>query len=432
MSDFELVWDSRCGVAESPVWDAATRRLLFCDIPGMRINALSVDDGTRTSWELPEVVGSFGLCLSGRLVVALRHRVVLFDPRTGEIDNLTEPVDEPPTNRLNDGKVGPDGCFWVGSMDERPQREKRGALYRVTPDGRIERKAEGYAVSNGLAWSPDGRTMYHSDSTAGTIEAWDFDADSGRLSNHRLLATLTSEEGRPDGAAVDLEGAYWSAGPSAGVHQPLLAAGQAAGEACIPGARADDAVLRRAPPLCHVAARGQAGGDAAAASDAGRTVPHRCTGPGRAGRCVWRYLTCAGRRISPSRCVRVVPRRRLVIAGRRGRGRIIRRWRGPRRGDRTADCADTAADQRTGRGTASATGQTADRRSRPGAEHAATHSALARIIRVGAGRQGESQSERGRGGCDQTLHDTVISYRVLVFWPVIHPIVTPNETPGEY
>lgn len=216
MSNFELVWDSRCGVAESPVWDAATRRLLFCDIPGKRINALSVDDGTRRSWDFPEVVGSFGLCLSGRLVVALRHRVVLFDRRTGEITNLTEPVDEPATNRFNDGKVGPDGCFWVGSMDERPQRQKTGALYRVSGNGRIEKKSEGYAVSNGLAWSPDGKTMYHSDSTAGIIEAWDFDADTGRLASHRVLATLTSEDGRPDGAACDITGDYWSAGPSAG------------------------------------------------------------------------------------------------------------------------------------------------------------------------------------------------------------------------
>jgi sugar lactone lactonase YvrE len=215
MSDFELVWDSRCGVAESPVWDASTRRLLFCDIPGKRINALAVDDGARKTWDFPEVVGSFGLCLSGRLVVALRHRVVLFDPRTGEIADLTKSIDEPATNRLNDGKVGPDGCFWVGSMDERPQREKRGALYRVTPAGAIERRSEGYAVSNGLAWSPDGRTMYHSDSTAGTVEAWDFDPSNGGMSNHRILATLTSDDGRPDGAAVDVDGNYWSAGPSA-------------------------------------------------------------------------------------------------------------------------------------------------------------------------------------------------------------------------
>jgi sugar lactone lactonase YvrE len=216
MIRFELVWDSRCGVAESPVWDATTRRLLFCDIPGKRINALSIDDGARDTYDLPEVVGSFGLCRSGKLVVALRHRVVLFDPRSRRVEDLTGAVVEPATNRMNDGKVGPDGAFWVGTMDENTPRQPTAALYRVTPDGRIERKGEGYAVSNGLAWSPDGRTMYHSDSTAGIIEAWDFDPATGGMSNHRQLAKLTSEEGRPDGAATDADGNYWSAGPSAG------------------------------------------------------------------------------------------------------------------------------------------------------------------------------------------------------------------------
>jgi sugar lactone lactonase YvrE len=216
MSAFELVWDSRCGVAECPVWDAATRRLLFCDINGRKLNALAVDSGARESWILPEVVGSFGVCRSGRLVVALRHRVVLFDPRTQAITDLTPAVVEPATNRMNDGKVGPDGAFWVGSMDENSPRQPLGALYRVTADGRIEKKSEGYAVSNGLAWSPDGRIMYHSDSTSAIIEAWDFAPTTGGMSNHRVIAKLTNEDGRPDGAAMDVDGNYWSAGPSAG------------------------------------------------------------------------------------------------------------------------------------------------------------------------------------------------------------------------
>jgi sugar lactone lactonase YvrE len=216
MSAFELVWDTRSGVSECPTWDAAGRRLLFCDIPGRKINVLSVDTGARETWEFPEVVGSFGLCRSGRLVVALRHRVVLFDPGNKTITDLTAPVAEPSTNRLNDGKVGPDGAFWVGSMDENSPRQPLGALYRVTADGKIEKRSQGYAVSNGLAWSPDGRIMYHSDSTGAIIQRWDFDPATGAQTNHRIIAKLTNEDGRPDGAATDMDGNYWSAGPSAG------------------------------------------------------------------------------------------------------------------------------------------------------------------------------------------------------------------------
>ena len=213
---FELIWDSRSGVSECPTWDPATRRLLFCDIPAKRIHALSVDTGARETWNFPEVVGSFGLCVSGRLVVAQRHHVVMFDPRSGVTTALTGKINEPDTNRLNDGKVGPDGAFWVGSMDENSPRQKIGGLYRVTADGRIEKRSDGYAVSNGLAWSPDGRTMYHSDSTSAIIEAWDFDPATGAMSAHRQIAKLTNEDGRPDGAAMDTDGNYWSAGPSAG------------------------------------------------------------------------------------------------------------------------------------------------------------------------------------------------------------------------
>ncbi|HBK05023.1 MAG TPA: gluconolaconase [Acetobacteraceae bacterium] len=216
MSDFELVWDSRCGVAESPVWDAVNRRILFCDIEGKRINAFSVDTGAREWWDFPDVVGSFGLCRSGRLVVAQRQHVVLFDTRTGALTDLTGTIDEPSVNRLNDGKVGPDGAFWVGSLDGNAPRQNTAALYRVTADGAIARVEEGYKNSNGLAWSPDGRVMYHSDSTAGMLEAWDFDPETGARSTHRVLATLTNDEGRPDGGATDMDGNYWSAGPSAG------------------------------------------------------------------------------------------------------------------------------------------------------------------------------------------------------------------------
>ena len=197
MSEFELVWDSRCGVAESPVWDAATRRLLFCDIPGKRINALSVDDGSRALVGLARGGRQFRtvpLRTAGRRAAPSRRAVRSAHRR----DQRTSPnrSTSRPTNRFNDGKVGPDGCFWVGSMDESPPRQKTGALYRVSGDGRVEKKAEGYAVSNGLAWSPDGRTMYHSDSTAGDHRGLGFRRRQ-RASEQSSRAGHADQRGRP-------------------------------------------------------------------------------------------------------------------------------------------------------------------------------------------------------------------------------------------
>ncbi|RYC29827.1 SMP-30/gluconolactonase/LRE family protein [Lichenibacterium minor] len=221
---FRLALDARCTVGESPVWDADAAALLFCDIPNGVIHEWRPGDGAWRSWSFGESVGSFGLCRSGRLVVALRRSVVLFSRHDGLVVPLAD-VPEPESNRLNDGKVGPDGCFWVGGMDDRPDKHPTGSLYRVTPDGVVERKAEGFTVSNGLAWTADGATMVHSDSRARTIDAYAFDAASGRLGGRRRLATLTDAEGRPDGGAFDREGTYWSAGVSAGVLNRFSTAG---------------------------------------------------------------------------------------------------------------------------------------------------------------------------------------------------------------
>lgn len=221
----ELVWDARCETGESCTWDAARGRVLFCDIPAGVIHAYTVADGGRQTWMLPEMVPSFGVCRSGRLVVALRNRVVLFDPATGQVTPLAGPLDQPATVRLNDGKVGPDGCFWVGGRDESPAKTAEAPLWRITPDGRAERKAEGYQTCNGLAWSPDGTVMFHTDSRRGRLDAWDFDAATGAIGNRRVLATLSEAQGRPDGGATDAEGCYWSAGTSAGCVNRLSASG---------------------------------------------------------------------------------------------------------------------------------------------------------------------------------------------------------------
>jgi sugar lactone lactonase YvrE len=212
----ELAWDAHCATGEGCVWDAAAGRLLFCDIPAGRIHALYPADGRCVTWTLPDLVASFGLCRSGKLIVALSNRFVRFDPATGDVEDFAGPIDEPAECRLNDGKVGPDGCFWVGSMDRDPRRRPIASLYRLRPDGVVERRETGYRISNGLAWSPDGTTMYHSDTPEGRIDAWRFDSVRGAIGERRVFVTLTEAQGRPDGGATDADGVYWSAGVSAG------------------------------------------------------------------------------------------------------------------------------------------------------------------------------------------------------------------------
>jgi len=232
--EVDLVWDTRCETGESCTYDARRRSILFCDIPAGRIHAYSLVDATKQTFELGELVASFGVCRSGRLVVALRDRVVLFDIDTGNIEALAGPLGQPATVRLNDGKVGPDGCFWVGGLDYNRPKTADGALWRITPDGRAERKADGYMTANGLAWSPDGTKMFHTDTRPGRIDLWDFDAATGAIANKRSIVTLADAEGRPDGGATDAEGNYWSAGISAGVMNHFSPAGTLLGRIRMP------------------------------------------------------------------------------------------------------------------------------------------------------------------------------------------------------
>ena len=217
MANFECLVESRFGVGESPLWDAANHRLLWSDNTTDEVHALDLSTRGRQVWHFGELIGSLGLTRSGRWLVALGNRVLVFDPATDRSDVLVEIALPAGVAKLNDGKVGPDGAFWVGSMAERePHRRPVASLYRVTPDGQVEEKiAGGIKVSNGLAWSPDGQTMFHSDSRGGWIDAWDFDPATGSIDNQRRLREHAPEDGAPDGAATDMDGAYWSAGFSA-------------------------------------------------------------------------------------------------------------------------------------------------------------------------------------------------------------------------
>jgi sugar lactone lactonase YvrE len=148
-------------------------------------------------------------CASGA-ASALRDGIWLADARGRLERKLADAPYDPATHRFNDGRVDRQGRFWVGSMNERRDANSA-ALYRLETDARLTRVLDGVMVSNGLAWSPDGRTLYHADTPAHVVRAHDFDAATGAPSHERTFARWTGETDRPDGAAVDSEGNYWIA-----------------------------------------------------------------------------------------------------------------------------------------------------------------------------------------------------------------------------
>ena len=217
MTTVRCILDTKAQLGESPVWSAEEQALYWVDIFAPALHRLEPATGATQIWKMPQPIGSFGLRTRDGAVVALRNGLYLFDFRTMQLTAVATPEADKPANRFNDGKVSPDGRFWAGTMDDETLKRPLGALYRLDPDLSCHRMVADLIVSNGLAWTADGRTMFHSDSKAQVIWAYDYDMASGTIANKRVIARPSEEIGRPDGAAADLEGYYWSAGISAGV-----------------------------------------------------------------------------------------------------------------------------------------------------------------------------------------------------------------------
>ena len=209
---------TRFTLGESPVWDADEQALYFTDIAGHAIHRYDwASKQLSHSWTTPHECGSLGLRQGGKgLVVAQKYTVELLDFASGQFTVLAHVKEEEArTNfRFNDGKVGPDGRFWVGSLDSRfgGIRRLNGVLYRIEANGAYKAMVDGIGLTNGLAWSPDGKTMYHADFTLKAVRAYDYDVKTGDIDNERVFIQLDDTTGWPDGAAMDAEGCYWSAG----------------------------------------------------------------------------------------------------------------------------------------------------------------------------------------------------------------------------
>ena len=205
-------------LGESPLWHPDEAALYWCDIPGRALHRWEPAHARHSTWVLESEPGCIAPLPGGDLLVAMRDGLWRFDPSSGRRRRLAPAPYDPKQERFNDGRADPQGRFWVGTIYE-PRTAALAALYRWSA-GRLQRMAGEVTVSNGLAFSPDGRTMYWSDTPSHRTFALDFDGSDGTLSRQRVLAEfplkapgpdLAGYGGRPDGAAVDVEGAYWVA-----------------------------------------------------------------------------------------------------------------------------------------------------------------------------------------------------------------------------
>jgi len=221
----ELIVDARNAVGESPVWVPEESALYWVDIPAGGLQRWSADTGQVATWKTPQMLACIAPHADGGWVAGMESGFFRLHPRNdGSLDS--EPlahVDHARADmRLNDGRCDRQGRFWAGSMVlNMGANAANGTLYRYSAGqrGPLDSRLSGFIVPNGLGFSPDGRTMYLSDSHPQVQQIWafDYDTETGSPSNRRVFVDMNRHEGRPDGAAVDADGCYWICANDAGL-----------------------------------------------------------------------------------------------------------------------------------------------------------------------------------------------------------------------
>lgn len=213
---FVVVHDEPMKTGECPVWHAVESALYWVDIPGFMVHRLHPASGKYSSWKMPTEPSAIAVDVDNNLVVATRAGFVYLNTSSGEMEDIAPAPYDTKVMRFNDGRVDPAGRFWVGTLYE--PRDQAKAEMHVLEAGKLrEAWRGGMTNSNGLAWTPDGKTMFHADTTTHRVDVYDYDVASGTAANRRNLVTFEINKtsgtygGRPDGAAMDSEGNYWVA-----------------------------------------------------------------------------------------------------------------------------------------------------------------------------------------------------------------------------
>jgi sugar lactone lactonase YvrE len=199
-----------CVLGEGPVWDVKQQVICWVDIVRGEIHEFSPTTKLHKTIRLNQMIGTFAFCPDGNYIVALDSGIGFVNRETSELTMVTDPELHFPGNRFNDGKCDPAGRFWAGTMSHTDE-PGQGSLYMFDQSKTIVNKISPVTISNGMAWSLDHKTFYYIDTPAFSVAAYDFDVNSGEISNKRVIITIPPEDGAPDGMTIDTDGILWVA-----------------------------------------------------------------------------------------------------------------------------------------------------------------------------------------------------------------------------
>lgn len=203
-------------LGEGVSWRSSDQTLWWTDIIGKTLYELPWGENKPKEYKLPLRLCTFGFVQSRDdvLIAAFENGFSYFWPKNGKIEWIIQPdeLELGCGRRMNDGRVGPDGAFWVGSMLEResvPGGYEQTGLYRLDPSGVVKFIHGGLHICNGICWSPAGDKMFLADSPKSLIMQTDFDPLTGQCGMFKTFAK--TQNGSPDGAITDSKGRYWAA-----------------------------------------------------------------------------------------------------------------------------------------------------------------------------------------------------------------------------
>ena len=217
--DVRCAVDCRDKIGEGAFWCPDEQAVYWLDVPmPSLLHRFVPASGAHDVWPMPEMITAMAKRSDGTLLVASERGINFLDPKDGKLRPMVSPEADQPLNRSNDGAPDAKGRFWMGTMmnnlgahgEDLPITAASGALWRVDPDLSCTKVISDITITNGVAWSPDSRTLYVTDSALQVIHAYDFDLAKGAVSNRRPFSEI-KDLGYPDGAAIDSEGFLWSA-----------------------------------------------------------------------------------------------------------------------------------------------------------------------------------------------------------------------------